>query len=584
MDSLSYIYLNKANGYHKNTNKLAAVKDRGNNSDPTAYNDFKGSHYFSSDTTSLNNYQYDAIGNLIEDKEEGISDIEWTVYGKVKRVEKTNGDIIEFDYDPAGNRIRKATPLSTTHYVRDASGNMMATYKETPTNDSLRWQSAMLYGSSRLGTYEADTLLFPSTVSLAKHHTFLGKKRFELSNHLGNVLVTVSDRKIGVDDGSGQVVHYEAEVLSASDYYPFGFSMPGRSFDQEKYRFGFNGKENDSEWGSQVIQDYGFRIYNPSIGKFLSVDPLAPSYPWYTPYQFAGNKPIQAIDLDGLEEKIQIVQKNQTLSQIAKENNTTVEYLAKINGIEYIHHIGIGQELIINPGYVWDYSTQTPDSPLESGNHATSSNSNNGNSYSSSVVVTPEKINARISSMSAGIDALGGVGVTGNTIEVGEKEAAKAGIFPVTVNIESFDRQVSTTPGIDFVIPQEGRLKFNGIINYNLIETLEKTPVNNLSIQGSAAIFTATYTSIEGYRYDGVNFNSITGDLFPIAPGIGVSLFPVDISYSNSQNAIIYEERFLDSREDTLHFLNNQKNNLHSRLDSIRKKMQNDGSNEKNGG
>jgi len=50
-----------------------------------------------------------------------------------------------------------------------------------------------------------------------------------------------------------------------------------------------------------VIQDYGFRIYNPSIGKFLSVDPLTKSYPFYTPYQFAANTPIQAIDLDGLE-------------------------------------------------------------------------------------------------------------------------------------------------------------------------------------------------------------------------------------------------------------------------------------------
>jgi len=48
--------------------------------------------------------------------------------------------------------------------------------------------------------------------------------------------------------------------------------------------------------------DYGFRIYNPAIARFLSVDPLTKSYPWYTPYQFAGNKPTWAIDLDGLEE------------------------------------------------------------------------------------------------------------------------------------------------------------------------------------------------------------------------------------------------------------------------------------------
>jgi RHS repeat-associated protein len=70
------------------------------------------------------------------------------------------------------------------------------------------------------------------------------------------------------------------------------------------YRYGFNGKERideiDGVEGS--VYDYGFRIYNPRLGKFLSMDPLTKSYPWYTPYQFAGNKPICSIDLDGLEE------------------------------------------------------------------------------------------------------------------------------------------------------------------------------------------------------------------------------------------------------------------------------------------
>ncbi|MBK7883869.1 MAG: RHS repeat-associated core domain-containing protein [Chitinophagaceae bacterium] len=69
------------------------------------------------------------------------------------------------------------------------------------------------------------------------------------------------------------------------------------------YRFGFNGKELDKEVASTTTYDYGFRIYNPALGRFLSVDPLMNSYPWYTPYQFAGNMPIWAIDLDGLEEK-----------------------------------------------------------------------------------------------------------------------------------------------------------------------------------------------------------------------------------------------------------------------------------------
>jgi RHS repeat-associated protein len=68
------------------------------------------------------------------------------------------------------------------------------------------------------------------------------------------------------------------------------------------YRYGFNGKEKDNEvQGDGNTYDYGFRIYNPRLGRFLSVDPLTASYPWYTPYQFAGNDPIRNIDIDGLE-------------------------------------------------------------------------------------------------------------------------------------------------------------------------------------------------------------------------------------------------------------------------------------------
>jgi hypothetical protein len=48
--------------------------------------------------------------------------------------------------------------------------------------------------------------------------------------------------------------------------------------------------------------DYGFRIYNPQLGRFLSLDPLQTKYPWYTPYQFSGNKPISNIDADGRED------------------------------------------------------------------------------------------------------------------------------------------------------------------------------------------------------------------------------------------------------------------------------------------
>lgn len=51
--------------------------------------------------------------------------------------------------------------------------------------------------------------------------------------------------------------------------------------------------------GNQI--DYGMRVYDPRAGRFMSVDPLTNKYPFYTPYQFTGNNPIQFIDLDGEE-------------------------------------------------------------------------------------------------------------------------------------------------------------------------------------------------------------------------------------------------------------------------------------------
>lgn len=86
--------------------------------------------------------------------------------------------------------------------------------------------------------------------------------------------------------------------------HSFGTILDGRTYGNFG-RVGFNSKENDGEVsGEGNVYDYGFRIYNTRLAKFLSVDPLSDEYAYYTPYQFAGNKPIWAIDIDGLEEVI----------------------------------------------------------------------------------------------------------------------------------------------------------------------------------------------------------------------------------------------------------------------------------------
>ena len=251
-------------------------------------------------------YEYDLIGNLTKNTQDGIENIVWNIYGKVEKVTKRfnvgqfeRTQTIVYKYDGTGNRISKSIRTSgestyfITSYVRDASGNVMAIYttKREPdevTQEGIYVKEIPIYGSSRLGQYRPKT---------DAKKTALGQRIYEFSNHLGNVLVTLTDNKVPQTDGT-----YSSVVLSASDYYPFGMAMKERTFENSEYRYGFNGKENDIDFGSH-IQDYGFRLYSRESARFLSVDPLTRDYPELTTYQFASNTPIQAVDLDGLEAK-----------------------------------------------------------------------------------------------------------------------------------------------------------------------------------------------------------------------------------------------------------------------------------------
>ena len=76
------------------------------------------------------------------------------------------------------------------------------------------------------------------------------------------------------------------------------------------YRFGFNGQEKDNEvYGEGNAYSFEYRMYDPRIGRFLSVDPLFKEYPWNSTYAFAENRPIDGIDLEGLEWEISITTK-----------------------------------------------------------------------------------------------------------------------------------------------------------------------------------------------------------------------------------------------------------------------------------
>jgi len=233
-------------------------------------------------------YEYDAIGNLVKDNSEGLT-ITWTPKGKVRSVTKPDTTVY-FRYDAMGNRIAKivSTPTKsdTTAYVRDASGNVMTIYNNRTAGE------VPIYGSGRIGEYMGKEKEGYQTFNLRK---------YELTNHLGNVLAVISD-KVNLYGHGNRLDSARATVASASDYYPFGLPMKGRTLDSANYRYGFNRQEKDNEIkGNGNSYDFLFRIYDPRLGRFLSVDPLEKEYPWNSSYAFAENRPIDGRDLEGKE-------------------------------------------------------------------------------------------------------------------------------------------------------------------------------------------------------------------------------------------------------------------------------------------
>ena len=86
------------------------------------------------------------------------------------------------------------------------------------------------------------------------------------------------------------------------DYFTFGMQLPGRTFNSSDYRYGFNGKEKDIEFtGSGSHLNFGARILDTRLGRWLSVDPLEKKFPGYSSYHFGYCNPIITIDQDGQE-------------------------------------------------------------------------------------------------------------------------------------------------------------------------------------------------------------------------------------------------------------------------------------------
>lgn len=223
-------------------------------------------------------YDYDENGNLIEDLNKGIQSISYNHLNLPKEVLFASGEMVKYYYDATGVKIEKrvtelAQPSAITYY----SGNF-------------------IYGGNTSGVdlqfiFQPEGYVEPDGVGGYKYV-------YQFKDHLGNIRLSYSD-----SNGNGSV--NSSEILEENNYYPFGLKHKGYNNDvsasvnsvASKYMFG--GKEYQDELGLGWY-DITARNYDPALGRWMNLDPLAELMRRHSPYNYAFNNPLRFIDPDGM--------------------------------------------------------------------------------------------------------------------------------------------------------------------------------------------------------------------------------------------------------------------------------------------
>ena len=199
-----------------------------------------------------NEYTYDANGNLTKDLNKGITGITYNCLNLPNAVTFSDGSTITYIYSADGTKLRTVHKIGSVTTTTDYCGNVI--YE----NNTAK---LLLTGEGYI------------SLSDKKYHYYL-------QDHQGNNRV---------------VVDKDGNVKETNHYYPFG-GVFASSQNVQPYKY--NGKELDTKKGLNWY-DYGARMYDPALGRWHVVDPLAEKYYGVSSYAYCKNNPINRIDPDG---------------------------------------------------------------------------------------------------------------------------------------------------------------------------------------------------------------------------------------------------------------------------------------------
>lgn len=205
-------------------------------------------------------YTYDNNGNRLTNGFENITGTNYLFLNLPYKVTYgTSGDSIMWTYDAAGTKWMKKVTSGAVITEKRYIGNLE------------------YLGSNLEAIYFSQGRAVPQGAGYAYE--------FTIRDHLGNARVMFKDTTGG------------PKIVSEGHYYPFGMTMGG-AFVGSSNPYLYNGKEFNAELGYNLY-DYGARWYDASVGRFISVDPLAHKLPSWSPYAAMACNPIMFFDPDG---------------------------------------------------------------------------------------------------------------------------------------------------------------------------------------------------------------------------------------------------------------------------------------------